>query len=215
MLAFISHHHDDKKLAGRICHTLERIGITGFLAHEHIRVSQEWQRALMKALRRSDIFVAIISDRYFKSYYCIQEAGIAVYRGIHIIPLSVDDTVSKGFLSHIQSQQIDPENFDKTVIYEGIAEYDRPSLIDGLTAMFSSSNSYAEAERNFDQLHTYLRYASSEQKVTILEVAAENSQIRDCYACQPYIRSAFRRYGHLLDRGTRDYLERAIPRFEN
>lgn len=40
--AFISYQTADKQIAGRIKELLESIGITSFLAHEDIDVSEEW-----------------------------------------------------------------------------------------------------------------------------------------------------------------------------
>lgn len=73
------------------------------MAHEDIEVSEEWRIAILKEIRKAEIFIPILSAQYFESVWCVQESGIAAFRKMAIIPLAIDATKPKGFFGHIQS----------------------------------------------------------------------------------------------------------------
>src|SRR5947207_2575161 len=124
MQAFISYQTTDRAVATRIQALLAALDVTGFLAHEDIQVSEEWRLELMKNLRTADVFVAVLSTRYFQSPWCVQEAGIAAFRQIPIVPLSIDGTIPLAFISHIQSTKIDPDSPQLDPLLKGIAKAD-------------------------------------------------------------------------------------------
>jgi hypothetical protein len=67
------------------------------MAHEHIEVSVEWRAEILRQLGLAVLFVPILSARYYSSIWCKQESGIAAFRGMTIIPLSIDGALSQGF----------------------------------------------------------------------------------------------------------------------
>jgi hypothetical protein len=79
------------------------------MAHQHIEVSEEWRLEILKQLAAADLFIAILSANYYASIWCKQESGIAAFRGMTVIPLSIDDSIPQGFIAHIQSTRIDPQ----------------------------------------------------------------------------------------------------------
>lgn len=102
--AFISYSSANKKYCGIVKDALQQIGLDGFLAHEDINISREWENEIFNQLKRTDIFIAILSKDFKNSEYCSQEVGMALQRGCMIIPLSIDGTESYGFLNKIQSK---------------------------------------------------------------------------------------------------------------
>ena len=75
MRAFLSYQTGDKLAAGRIGKLFESLSITVFMAHEDIGVSEEWRLQILSELRSADLFVPILSERYFPSVWCTQEIG--------------------------------------------------------------------------------------------------------------------------------------------
>jgi hypothetical protein len=108
MRAFMSYQTVDKEAAARVAGVLTEFDCTAFMAHEHIEVSEEWRLEILKELEVADLFVPILSAHYYGSVWCMQESGIAAFRRMTIIPLSIDGALPPGFLAHIQSTKIDP-----------------------------------------------------------------------------------------------------------
>ena len=66
-----------------------------------------------------------------------------------------------------------------------IAKRNVSFVIDAITSIIRSSNSYRNAEANFAIILPYLRKASEKQIVRLLNAAAENSEVHDeIYACK-------------------------------
>lgn len=100
LLAFLSYQTDDKTVAGQVKSVLASVGISAFLAHEDIAVSEEWALGILQEINRADLFIALLSMNYFRSTWCIQESGIAAFRQqMTVIPLSLDGTIPQGFIS--------------------------------------------------------------------------------------------------------------------
>jgi len=140
MHAFMSYQTDDRTIAARVSDLLSEFGITSFMAHEHIEVSVEWQDEILRQLGLADLFVPILSSKYYSSIWCKQESGIAAFRGLTIIPLSTDGSIPQGFFGHIQSTKIDPNKPTRQNLVPGIAKHSVPFLIDAIT--ISGSRSY-------------------------------------------------------------------------
>jgi hypothetical protein len=155
--------------------------------------------------------VAILSENYCDSDYCLQESGIAVLRSdeITVAPLSLDGTVPPGFMAHIQAGKID-KAIDHSVLFSIIAKHDVGVAIDLLVKRLSDSNSYAEAERRFEMLSPYLPDASKDQIIDILKAAASNSQISECWACQPSLRNMLKSHGKFLSQKDRNHLAESL-----
>jgi len=168
MRAFLSYQNEDREVAGRVARLLDSIGVASFMAHEDINVSEEWRLQLLGELAATDIFVAVLSERYFSSVWCTQEAGIASFRNLTIIPLSIDRTVPAGFLGHIQSTRIDPAQPRYEDVFPGIARKDIDFLIAGIIRLVGASRSFRHAEENFALILPYINRASRRQIVELL-----------------------------------------------
>lgn len=101
---FVSYAKPDKKYAGEIKEYFEKyMGFELFVAHDDINPSDEWETMILSKIDESDILIPIISENYEKSCYANQEIGIAYEKGKSIIPLSIDGTNPKGFISKFQA----------------------------------------------------------------------------------------------------------------
>lgn len=208
MTAFLSYQTKDKVVAGRLKTILEKLGIPSFLAHEDINVSEEWRLEILRKIGNAGLFVAVLSENYYKSEFCIQESGIAVFReNMTIIPLSIDGSLPMGFLSHIQSIKIDPENPQQNIFYPALAKRDVSSLIDMLIEIVAKSFSYRNAESNFKDILPYLQKASDNQIVQLLEKAASNNQVIGAQLCwQDYLPPLVKSHYFLLNLEAQDAL---------
>src|ERR1700740_414160 len=96
MLAFMSYQTEDRHMATAVAQLLMSLGVGCFMAHEHIEVSVQWRDEILRQIGLADLFVPILSQRYYASIWCKQESGIAAFRRMTIIPLSTDGSIPPG-----------------------------------------------------------------------------------------------------------------------
>lgn len=77
---FISHLSEYKESASNLKECLQNYGIDGFVAHEDITPSKEWEQEIEAALFSLDALCAIVVPGFEKSNWCDQEVGIALGR---------------------------------------------------------------------------------------------------------------------------------------
>lgn len=99
---FISHISKDKDKATRLKDCLSPYAISGFVAHEDIHPTLEWQQEIERALFTMDAFVAIHTVGFSQSVWTQQEIGFAVGRGTKIISLKMGEDPT-GFISKNQA----------------------------------------------------------------------------------------------------------------
>lgn len=84
---FISHLSSFKHKTGILKSELEKFGISGFVAHEDIEPTKEWQEEIEKGLFSMDAMCALLMPGFKESNWTDQEVGIAIGRGILVIPI--------------------------------------------------------------------------------------------------------------------------------
>jgi hypothetical protein len=99
---FISHISTDKDKATRLKTCLSAYAIDGFVAHEDIQPTLEWQVEIERALRNMDAFIAIHTEGFAASIWTQQEIGFAVGRDVKIISLKMGEDPT-GFISKHQA----------------------------------------------------------------------------------------------------------------
>lgn len=99
---FISHISLHKDKATRLKDCLAPHGISGFVAHEDIYPTLEWQSEIERALYAMDAFLAMHTPGFSQSYWTQQEIGFAVARGVKIISLKMGEDPT-GFISKRQA----------------------------------------------------------------------------------------------------------------
>lgn len=197
---FISYQTTDKQIAGRIRDILAIYGVDSFLAHEDIYVSEEWRLKILEEIRKADIFICLLSKNYYKSHWCIQESGIAIFRSdMTVIPLSVDDSIPQGFISNLQSVRINPETVSIRDLLPGFLSHSVTTGIYLIIEVIGRSGSYRSAEANFSLILPYIHQLTDEQMHNLLERAFENEQIHHAARCaREYMPPLLKSHGHLL-----------------
>lgn len=213
--AFLSYQTTDKLVARQIKDNLDKVGIASFLAHEDIAVSEEWRLKILEEIGKADIFICLLSQAYFESYWCVQESGIAAFRqGMSIIPLSLDGTIPQGFISNFQSVKVDPGQITLSDLIPGFLKHDKTLGINLLIDLIGRSGTYRAAEKNFELIVPYLPQMTDAQIKRLLESSADNNQIHDAGRCARYhLPPLLKSHGHLLSRSTRLFLKNACARY--
>lgn len=131
---FISYQTRDRHVAAGIQSMLTEHGVASFIAHEDIEVSISWQDKILEELGKADIFICLLSRHYSQSPWCVQESGIARFRNIHIIPLSLDGSIPEGFIASVQSKRINAKlGIELDDFVDGLKAYD-PGLVAAMRA---------------------------------------------------------------------------------
>jgi hypothetical protein len=139
----------------------------------------------------------------------MQESGIAIILDLPIIPLSLDGTVSPGFISIFQSKKIDnlEPSFDD--IIPGIINHDREEGIRIVIERIGSSGSYRSAESNFQYILPHLDDLTDRQAEELIEKILDNNQVAGAHLCaSDYIPKVARKYKHLLTKRETEKIKR-------
>jgi hypothetical protein len=99
---FISHLAGHKDKATRLKRCLALYAINGFVAHEDIVPTLEWQAEVERAVHAMDAFIAIHTAGFARSVWTQQEIGFAYARGVKIISLKMGEDPT-GFISKQQA----------------------------------------------------------------------------------------------------------------
>ena len=84
---FVSHISENKANAGRLKGSLERYGISSFVAHDDIEPTKEWQREIEDALFSMDGLIAILAPGFNRSNWTNHECGVAIGREVIVVPI--------------------------------------------------------------------------------------------------------------------------------
>jgi hypothetical protein len=145
---FLSHLASFKKTIGILKAELEKYGISSFVAHEDIEPTKDWQEEIEKGLFSMDALCAILMPGFKESKWTDQEIGIAIGRGVLVIPVR-RELDPYGFIGKYQGFQAVGKNIGE--VAEGIFNIlsknpkTRLKLINILVDLFLLSNDSGEA----------------------------------------------------------------------
>jgi len=145
---FISHVSTFKHTVGILKNDLEKYGISGFVAHEDIEPTKEWQEEVEKGLFSMDALCAILMPGFKESNWTDHEVGIAIGRGVLVIPVK-KELDPYGFIGKYQGFQSAGKKTNE--VAHGIFEIlirnpkTRNNLINCLIDLFLLSNNEKEA----------------------------------------------------------------------
>jgi hypothetical protein len=170
-------------MAAEVKGALKELGITVFVAHDDLRVSEEWKKKILEELEAADIFVPLLSEHFKRSDWAPQELGYAVAKGQLIIPLQIDETLPFGFISHLQSKRVSAGSMRDLLIDPLVARFPRNTfrhLIDEL----AGASSYRGAEALMVPLVPHFAKFSAGEIRHFVDVCVENSEIWDAALCK-------------------------------
>lgn len=145
---FISHLSSFKATIGILKNALEKYGISGFVAHEDIEPTKEWQEEIEKGLFSMDALCAVLMPGFKDSNWTDQEVGVAVGRGVLVIPIR-KGLDPYGFIGKYQGFQSSGKNIEE--VAEGVFKIlaknpkTRTIILNHLIDLFLLSNTQKEA----------------------------------------------------------------------
>ncbi|WP_414665126.1 toll/interleukin-1 receptor domain-containing protein [Horticoccus sp. 23ND18S-11] len=194
MDTFISYSSADKEAANVTKVALRDFGLTGFLAHEDLSVSEEWRDEIIERLKTATVFVALLSKHFKASEWCAQEVGFIVSRpDVLIMPLSLDGTVPFGFIAKLQSKRVHNDD-DIPKLLRDVIFKKRPRLmIPRWIKKVEEAGSWRGAEAIVKPLVPYFASFTEDEAENFLVAALGNSQVWDAGDCRVDYLPAFAR----------------------
>lgn len=102
---FLSHSHVDKVFADAICHKLEANAIRCWVAPRDIRPGEDWAEAIINALDTAKVLVLVFSASSNSSPQVRREVERAVNKGLHVLPLRIENVPLSKSLEYFISTQ--------------------------------------------------------------------------------------------------------------
>jgi hypothetical protein len=182
---FLSHSSKDKKLATDLKDAFERLGLDVFVAHQDIKPSVKWADEILRQLRASDIFLALLTKNFKTSDWADQEAGIAISLEKVILPV-VASAKPHGFLSHHQAYFLNHSNLRESCAEIALRRFDthpklRRRFRAHLVSSFAKSPDFNTAIASSIMLNE-LQGLTATQVNRIVQAACDNDQILKCKA---------------------------------
>lgn len=171
-MIFISHRETDKEVADML---VDFFAATGIPRKEifcsslpgnkvHKKISEE----VKEALKNSIIDIVILSNNYYQSAYCLNEAGIIWYKDKNIIPIAlpeIDESNMYGFLnSDYILRRLDSDT-DISFIYDdvrktmSISQIDATPFVNEINKLKGKYNDFLKAREitipTEDEIHNY------------------------------------------------------------
>lgn len=145
---FMSHLSVHKKTVGSLKRSLEKYGISSFVAHEDIEPTKLWEKEIEKGLFSMDALCAILMPGFKESNWTDQEVGVAIGRGVLVIPVR-KEMDPYGFIGKFQGFQANNKSIGEVAkgIFKILSTHEktRSKLINKLVDLFLMSNNAEEA----------------------------------------------------------------------
>ncbi|MEM1133932.1 MAG: toll/interleukin-1 receptor domain-containing protein [Pseudomonadota bacterium] len=178
---FISHRDKHKVAVQAIADALEDYGVCCFVAHETIPSDEDWVKVIKQGLETMEIMVAVTTEDFTSSIYCMQEVGWALGRGIPVISLKVSDADPAGFIANRQAARcpIDQPSKAAEILFPLLGK--RLNLTnrftDILVKSFCDAPDFSEAKNRFERLKRNTNQLSPVHIEQIIQAFASNSQL--------------------------------------
>ncbi len=195
---FLGHKHDDVSIADAIKQCLERFGIEAFVAHRDITPSAIWRQTILEHLQgKCNVFAPILTDEFRNSLWTDQETGIAVQKGLPIVPIKVHRD-PYGFIDDRQAVLLKTGEYLKMCLgllvglgtqHPMLGRAARLCLAKGL----GSCESYDEAGLVAETLER-LEPFSAEEATAVLREIASKRQVYEARSASSYLDSFLNRH---------------------
>lgn len=193
---FVTHLATEKLLAAQLQEALLGYGISGFVAHNDIEPTLEWQTQIETALATADSLVALLHPAFHASNWTDQEIGFAMGRGLPVFAVRFGQD-PYGFIGRFQGfvgggktpEVLARELFDA---YRK-NKHSQKRMGEVLLNLFEDSNSFQTAKTRIGYLEEIGVWESS--FMPRLEAAAEaNSQISGSWGVSERVQSLAKKW---------------------
>ena len=206
-LVFLSHSHLDKERATEVKGILRTIGLEGFVAHEDIEPTLEWQDEILARLRTCRGLTVLATEGARSSPWVSQEVGAAVIRGVGIVSISLG-AAPFGFLYRHQAVRWRLPKSEKQMDLRDAAEANIPALYHALEKVgVATRDNLIEGigrTRSFEEARVVAAVLARAGQLDPLQAARlaylidKNSNVSGCWDAQRLFPSLIKPFSEIL-----------------
>jgi len=152
---FISHLSSEKIYAAELQGALLKYGVSGFVAHNDIEPTLEWQTQIESALATADSLIALLHPKFHASNWTDQEIGFAMGRGLPVYAVRFGQD-PYGFIGRFQAFSGGDKSAE-TLALEIFETYrknkqSRERMAESLVSLFEDAGSFVQAKSRLGYL---------------------------------------------------------------
>lgn len=179
---FFSHTSQHKAGVSTLKAALMPHGVAGFVAHQDIHPTREWQDVIEAALKECDALAAYLTPDFPASNWTDQEVGFCFARDVLILPIKVG-VDPYGFIGKIQA--VNGFNADPHVLAGQIAAIlkthpaTRQRMAEAVVDRFAHSYSWNDARANLKRIEELpAQVWTPELEDAVRQAAADNEEVK-------------------------------------
>jgi hypothetical protein len=180
---FLSHVSTYKAEASELARHLSDYGVAGFVAHEDIEPTKEWEDEIRLALTTCDALACLLTDGFQSSKWTDQEVGFSIGRGTLVLPIRLG-LDPYGFMARHQGYSGYGASLAQMAeaVVKILAKHDmtRAQMALALVTSFEQSDSFATAKRRVANLEIVSEW-NSELVERVSQAATHNGQIAHAF----------------------------------
>jgi len=190
---FLSHVSKHKAAVSELKDELALRGVAGFVAHEDIEPSLEWQVEIALALRSMHALAALITADFHASCWTDQEVGWAYGRGLLVLPvrLGTDPYGFPGKVQGVSGTLEQPAALAASLVKVLLVNpQTHGEMRRALVSAFAGATSFAMARAVCPHVVEVADFTEDEKEL-LRKACTENSQIARAYGVANAISTAF------------------------
>ena len=182
---FLTHVATQRQVAHSLKSYLRFYGIDAFVAHDDIQAGKEWQVVIESALRSCDALAGLLHEGFRESDWCDQEVGIALGRGVPVVPVQYD-LLPYGFFGSVQavSNAADLQETDLAKRLVLILLKDKRTagkLAEAMVSSLADATSFKQANQLSQLLNEEAPLISSDQAERLRNAEKENGELQGAF----------------------------------
>jgi TIR domain-containing protein len=193
---FISHLAAHKVFAAELQEALLKYGISGFVAHNDIEPTSEWQAQIEVALTTCEALLALLHDKFHASNWTDQEIGFAMGRRVPAFAVRFGET-PYGFIGRFQAFNGNGKTASALAreIFDSLRKNEQTQrrMSEVLVALFEQSGSFAQAKERIGFLEELEVWAPSFS--ARVRAAAANGQILSSWGVPGRVEALAKKWG--------------------
>ena len=197
---FLSHLAEHRQFATDVRRDLHDFAIDGFVAHEDIEVSREWQAEIERALRSAHVFVGLVHEGFSRSWWTQQEVGWALGRGLPVFMIRLGE-IPGGFPAKWQWPSMVDKDADlvATAIAKWITSNTQLSdlMVPGLIDVLRNAGNYFAAEAAAKRIEAVGKL-THDQLELLNEAFLANNQVHSSVLAYPVVERILTAHGRSM-----------------
>lgn len=195
---FLSHKVSVKEQTSKLKKSFARCRISAFVAHEDIEPTEEWQRAIEKALFSMDALVALLSEDYHDSKWTDQEVGVAIGRGVPLIAvrLGLDPYGLMGKGQGLGGCSWSDTNTIAVKVFHLLHKLlpDKSQLFECALSAYASADSWTDSAWKVEHLLSVFKTLNTGQIERVVKTYKTNRQNKDSFKGRNLLESLLKKW---------------------